>query len=101
MKVIKYGMTEVDFSSQVEKSDGSSQEKIIIHQDNTSADMISHGKAKPNCFKKEVGVNYPRLLREHDWKYNWVMKELDQRDPSNRGMLKINISIICGGKYAK
>jgi hypothetical protein len=63
--------------------------------------MISHGKAKPNCFKKEVGFNYPRLLGEHDWKYNWVMKELDQRDPSNRGMLKVNISIICGGKYAK
>jgi hypothetical protein len=55
-------------------------------------------KAKSNCFKKEVGVNYPTLLKEHEWKYNWFMKKLDQRDPSNRGMLKINIIIICGGK---
>jgi hypothetical protein len=45
MKVIKYGMTEVEYACQKDKS---------------------------NCFKKEVGVNYPRLLREHDWKYNWV-----------------------------
>ena len=57
MKVIKYGMKKVDFSIQAEKLDGLSKEKIIIHQDNTNVDMISHGKAKPNCFKKEVGVN--------------------------------------------
>jgi hypothetical protein len=101
MKVIKYGMTEVEYACQVEKSDGSRQEKVIIHQDNTSVDRISHEKAKSNCFKKEVGVNYPRLLREHDWKYNWVMQELDQRNPNNNGLLKININIICGGKYAK
>jgi hypothetical protein len=52
MKVIKYGMTEVEYACQVEKSDGSRQEKVIIHQDNTSADRISHGKAKSNFFKK-------------------------------------------------
>lgn len=63
--------------------------------------MISHGKAKPNCFEKEVGVNYPGLLREHDWNYNSFMQELNQRNPNNNGMLKINISIICDGKYAK
>jgi hypothetical protein len=34
MKVIKYGMIEVDFSSQVEKSDGSREEKVIILQEN-------------------------------------------------------------------
>jgi hypothetical protein len=34
MKVIKYGMIEVDFSSQVEKSDGSREEKVTILQAN-------------------------------------------------------------------
>jgi hypothetical protein len=41
MKVIKYGMTKVEYACQVEKSDGSRQEKVIVHQENPSVDMIS------------------------------------------------------------
>jgi hypothetical protein len=55
------------------KSDGSGQEKVIVHQANPSVDMISQGKAKSICFNKEIGVKYPRLIREHDWKCNLVM----------------------------
>jgi hypothetical protein len=40
MKVIKYGMIEVGFFSQVEKSDGSRQKKVIILQENPSVDII-------------------------------------------------------------
>jgi hypothetical protein len=57
MKVIKYGMTEVEYACQVEKSDGSRQEKVIIHQDNPSADMINQGKDKSIASRKKLVLN--------------------------------------------
>ena len=54
MKVIKYGMIEFEYACQVEKSDGSREEKVVIHLDNTSVDKINHGKVKSNFFKKNL-----------------------------------------------
>ena len=54
MKVIKYGMTEVEYACQVEKSNGSRREKVIIHKANPSVDMTSQGKDKSFCSRGNV-----------------------------------------------
>jgi hypothetical protein len=45
--------------SQVEKSDGSRQKKVIILQENPSADIISQEKAKSIASRKKLVLTIP------------------------------------------